>query len=89
MKKCYLLLLLVLPASVWAQCNLSNATDCDCLDGSDACDLLPDITVSYDLLANPTYQPEYDGELGVSISTPNIGHGPPSRVRHRLLRLWW
>jgi hypothetical protein len=76
MKKCYLLLLLVLPASVWAQCNLSNATDCDCLDGSDACDLLPDITVSYDLLANPTYQPEYDGELGVSISTPNIGHGP-------------
>ena len=76
MKKIVLLLAIAMPLSVWAQCNLSDATDCDCLDGSDNCDLLPDMTASYDLLANPEYQPEYDGELGVSVSTPNIGHGP-------------
>jgi hypothetical protein len=76
MKRALLLLVICMPVAVWAQCNLSNATDCDCLDGSESCDLLPDMTVSYDLLANPTYQPEYTGELGVSVSTPNIGHGP-------------
>jgi hypothetical protein len=76
MKKLYLLIALSLPLAAWAQCNTSNATDCDCLDGSSDCDLLPDITCSYILLADPEYQPEYVGELGVSVATPNIGHGP-------------
>lgn len=76
MKKLYLLLALGAPLAVWAQCNTGNATDCDCLDGSTDCDLLPDMRASYILLADPEYQPEYVGELGVSVSTPNTGHGP-------------
>lgn len=76
MKKLILLLLFALPTIAWTQCNTGDATDCDCLDGSDDCDLLPDIKASYDLLADPTYQPEYVGSLGVSVATPNLGHGP-------------
>ncbi|MBK7108385.1 MAG: T9SS type A sorting domain-containing protein [Bacteroidetes bacterium] len=76
MKNLLLLLLFALPTIAWTQCNTSNATDCDCLDGSDDCDLLPDILASHDLLADPEYQPESVGLLGVSVSTPNLGHGP-------------
>ena len=76
MKKILLLLAACAPAYVWAQCNLTNATDCDCLDGSSDCDLLPDITGSYDLLADPGSVIESPGLIELSVGTPDIGHGP-------------
>jgi hypothetical protein len=68
---------LLLPFLALAQpCSLTNSAGCDCLDGSNDCDLLPDLQVSRDLLADPLENPEIAGELGVSVSTPNTGHGP-------------
>jgi hypothetical protein len=62
----------------WAQgpCNLSDASGCDCADGTNDCDLLPDMTVAKVLLEDGSANPESPGELGVSVSSPNIGHGP-------------
>ncbi len=40
------------------------------------CDLIPDIRLSKPLLQDPTQNPEILGELGVSLGTPNLGHGP-------------
>jgi hypothetical protein len=70
----------------WAQCNTTNATTCECLDGvSSTCDLLPDLTVSWYATANylggPKEFPQTgagadNGRLRISSSTPNIGHGP-------------
>jgi hypothetical protein len=57
-------------------CNLTDASGCDCLDGSNDCDLLPDITAAESLLSDPSQNIETPGELGVSVSTPNIGYGP-------------
>lgn len=69
-----------------AQCTLNNGTGCQCEDGTTNCDLLPDI-----IMANETLEAtgnngviEYaqtgagveNGRLRVSVSTPNIGHGP-------------
>ncbi|MFN0275642.1 MAG: T9SS type A sorting domain-containing protein [Chitinophagales bacterium] len=76
MKKIVLLLLCAAPIFVWAQCTTTDATDCDCKDGSSDCDLLPDITASYDLLAEPDETLEEAGILYLSVGTPNIGHGP-------------
>ena len=69
---------LLLPAFLYAQspCNLSDASGCDCADGSNDCDLLPDMTVAQILLEDGSVNPETPGELGVSVSSPNIGHGP-------------
>ena len=71
----------------YAQCNTSNATSCACEDQNSVnCDLLPDIIVGEPpLLVNGNQGIiEYsqsgnganDGRLRVSVSTPNIGHGP-------------
>lgn len=76
MKKIFLLLIFTAPFIAWAQCTTTNATDCDCLDGSSECDLLPDITGSYDLLAEPDETLEEEGILYLSVGTPNLGHGP-------------
>ena len=76
MKKILFLLLAVAPAAMWAQCNLTNSTDCGCLDGSSDCDLIPDITGSYDLLTEADETDESPGMLRISVGTPNIGHGP-------------
>lgn len=57
-------------------CNITDASGCDCPDGSNDCDLLPDITAAKILLEDPSQNTETPGELGVSVSTPNIGHGP-------------
>lgn len=76
MKKILFLLLAATPGAIWAQCNVTNATDCHCLDGSTECDLLPDITASYDLLAEPDETIENPGQILLSVGTPNIGHGP-------------
>lgn len=59
------------------QCSLSNASDCVCKDGSNECDLLPDMTISWygieNYLSGPNQQ---NNRVYVTGSTPNIGHGP-------------
>jgi subtilisin-like proprotein convertase family protein len=73
--------------NVSGQCTTTNATSCVCKTaGSTNCDLLPDIIVGRPpLLASGTNGViEYsqtgngaeNGRLRVSVSTPNIGHGP-------------
>ena len=65
------------PLFVAAQCNTGNATGCDCPDGSQECDLLPDITISWECLENGAGGPnEEPGRIEVSGSTPNMGYGP-------------
>lgn len=69
----------------YSQCNLTNATSCDCPNGQTSCDLLPDITISWYALESYMQGPtEYaqtgnganDGKLRLTGSTPNIGWGP-------------
>lgn len=77
--------LILTPLSVvYSQCNTTNATSCVCPDGSNECDLLPDITASWwaieNYLAGPneyaqTGQGVNNGRLKITASTPNIGHG--------------
>lgn len=58
-------------------CNTLDATGCVCKNSSNIqCDLLPDITVSEELLTNYYYNPEEKGRLYISVSTPNLGLGP-------------
>jgi len=77
MKSCLLFVAALLPFLAAAQpCTLTSAAGCDCLDGTNDCDLLPDLQLSRDLLLDPSENPEIAGELGVSVSTPNTGHGP-------------
>ncbi len=81
------LLFLAFPFAVLSQCTTTNATSCMCeTPGSTNCDLLPDIIVGRPpLLASGTNGViEYsqtgngaeNGRLRVSVTTPNIGHGP-------------
>ena len=70
----------------WTQCNVNDATDCECMeDGEVDCDLLPDIQASwYGILTysgGPSEYPqtgagENNGRLRISVSTPNTGYGP-------------
>ncbi|MFT7587945.1 MAG: hypothetical protein ACI959_000150 [Limisphaerales bacterium] len=77
MKNFFALLAFLAPLVLFAQpCTTTNSAGCDCLDGSTDCDLLPDMRVSRDLLMDPSENPETPGELGVSVSSPNVGHGP-------------
>jgi len=57
-------------------CSISDATGCQCEDGSSNCDLLPDVTVAKDLLMSEFFNPEEIGVKYISVSTPNIGDGP-------------
>lgn len=70
---------------IFAQCTTTDASGCACADGSFDCDLLPDITVSWEAidtyLSGPNEYPQTgaginNGRLKVSASTPNIGYGP-------------
>jgi len=70
---------------VFSQCTLTNATSCICQNGSDTCDLLPDISISWDALFNYQSGPtEYsqsgnganNGRLRLTGATPNTGFGP-------------
>ena len=83
------LAMLILPVIGYSQCSTSNATSCVCKDGTTNCDMLPDIIVARPpLLVNGSSgYIEYpqtcpggcsgnDGRLRLSVSTPNIGHGP-------------
>src|ERR1041384_6481462 len=66
-------------------CTTTNAFGCHCQDGTNNCDLLPDITVGQTPLTvsgnngvieysqSSTTNP---GQLRISVETPNIGHGP-------------
>jgi len=67
-----------------AQCTITNATSCVCATpGQTDCDLLPDMTISWNALSTVQSGPtEYSqtsssnpGRLRVSGSTPNIGKG--------------
>lgn len=55
-------------------CNGTNAFGCQCPDGSQVCDLLPDMTASGLIIQND--HPESLGMLRLSNATPNIGWGP-------------
>jgi len=73
----FILVTLLIPAIIFAQpCTVNDATGCVCEDGSTDCYLLPNIKLSYDLLVDPSVNPETPGLLKVSVSTPNVGHGP-------------
>jgi hypothetical protein len=76
-----------LSQALYSQCTTTNATGCACAtNGSTDCDLLPDIIVARPpLTVSGTYGViEYsqsgngsnDGRLRISVSSPNIGHGP-------------
>ncbi len=75
----------VIPFLSLGQCTTSDGTSCECPDGvSTDCDLLPDLTLSWDALENWSNGPteysqtgnnENNGRLRVSGSTPNIGWG--------------
>lgn len=76
--------------SASAQCTTTNATSCQCDSAAQMdCDLLPDITISWQALTgtgtteysqnstDQTYSQGYNaGRLRVTGSTPNIGFGP-------------
>jgi hypothetical protein len=78
---------IVIPYFAGAQCSTTNGTGCICEDGSNDCDLLPDITISWyameSYMSGPNEYPQVcnpacsgnDGRLRITGSTPNIGHG--------------
>ncbi len=77
MRIIFILPILLLSTYLFSQpCNLSDASGCDCKDGTNECDLLPNLKLSYDLLVDPNENFEYPGRYEVSVSTPNVGHGP-------------
>jgi subtilisin-like proprotein convertase family protein len=55
-------------------CGLSNGMACLCPDGTQICDLLPDMTASALIIQNN--HTEYPGYITLSNATPNIGWGP-------------
>ncbi len=55
-------------------CGLANAGNCLCPDGSDTCDLIPDMTASASIIE--AEHTEYVGYMRLSNATPNIGWGP-------------
>ncbi len=55
-------------------CSASNAFACQCPDGTQNCDLLPDMTASALIIQND--HPESLGYMRLSNATPNIGWGP-------------
>ncbi len=86
MKRILSSFLLFIPTLLFSQpCSTTNATGCDCPDGSAVCELQPDITISWYALENYDNGPtEYsqtgngqeNGRLRLTGSTPNIGWGP-------------
>ena len=55
-------------------CGMTNGMACVCPDGSQLCDLLPDMTASALIIQNN--HTEYPGYITLSNATPNIGWGP-------------
>jgi hypothetical protein len=74
---CTLLLFFVTIHLIAQPCSTSNGLNCYCPDSSAThCELLPDLAVSRDILLEAGLNPEIDGELRLSVATPNIGFGP-------------
>src|SRR4051812_11053110 len=83
------LVLMFITFTGYTQCSLNLSTTCICKSGGNNCDLLPDIIVArpnllingsngyieYPQVCNPPCSGN-DGRLRISVSTPNIGHGP-------------
>lgn len=55
-------------------CSLTNGFGCKCADGTNNCDLLPDMTNSAKVIANFYY--DEPGIVHIGVGTPNIGYGP-------------
>ena len=75
---CFFVLMIFSSLTLFAQCTLTNATDCVCLDPNEIdCDLLPDITVEWDYGENDhtEYAPGYFGPEGK-------GNGVGSHSKH-------
>lgn len=76
MKKLFTLVFTISAFWAAAQCTTTNATSCQCPDGSQDCDLIPNIKIAYDLLMEPNNNPETPGMLRVSVATSSLGFGP-------------
>lgn len=59
---------------ILSPCNVNDATFCQCPDGSQQCDLLPDIITSELCIIQDHY--ESGSRIYLGNSTPNIGYGP-------------
>jgi hypothetical protein len=62
-------------------CSLEDGTACACADGTDACELLPDLIILPKLTLDqvkeyPWNDPYYPGQLRLAASIANIGDGP-------------
>ncbi len=80
---------IILSLNAYGQCTTTDALGCECADGTNNCLLLPDITASWQGIAdngwieypqsdagqNFNNQGPDDGRLRVTGSTPNVGHG--------------
>lgn len=62
------------PPSFAGPCAINNGAGCQCPDGSQDCDLLPDMLASGDIITNE--HTEYGGFMTLSNATPNVGWGP-------------
>ncbi len=60
-----------LPVSI---CTITNGKNCKCPDGTQHCELLPDITNSSKVIDQNNI--EFNGHLSIGVGTPNIGYGP-------------
>ena len=79
-------IMLMIPNLSTAQCTTTNAKTCSCKDGTNNCDLLPDIGIARPplLVSGSSGVIEYsqtgnganNGRLRISVSTPNTGFGP-------------
>ncbi len=55
-------------------CTVTNGKGCKCPDGTQNCDLLPDITNSEKIIQQNFI--EFNGFVRIGVGTPNIGYGP-------------
>ncbi|HEU4718032.1 MAG TPA: PKD domain-containing protein, partial [Bacteroidia bacterium] len=62
------------PANFSGPCSMSNPAGCQCPDGSQDCDLLPDMLASGDIITQQ--HTETPGMITLSNATPNVGWGP-------------
>lgn len=62
------------PPTFAGPCAMNNGGGCQCPDGSQDCDLLPDMLASGDIITQQ--HTEYPGYMTLSNATPNVGWGP-------------
>jgi Secretion system C-terminal sorting domain/Ig-like domain CHU_C associated/Lysyl oxidase len=80
MNKIFTLVLTLFSMVAMAQlpCTTTDGRGCQCPDGSDTCDLIPNIVLSRDMLLDvaQTFEDAAANEIKVTVGTPNIGWGP-------------